>query len=115
MTKAQINKELDARRADILLGFKGDANRVIREANHLIGYLTELVARVPPLSNGYNIEDPIHYNAVLRIIEAVEGSHRDMRRVWDEPHAERRAQLILIDSIADRIKESPAIAEGGSK
>jgi hypothetical protein len=113
MTKAQISKELEAKRADILLGFKGDANRVIREANHLIGYLQELVARVPALSNGYNIEDPVHYNAILRIIEAVEGSHRDMRRVWDEPHTERRAQLILIDTIADKIKDAAPKAEGG--
>jgi hypothetical protein len=108
-----IAAELAARRADVMLGLTGDANRVVREANHLIGYLQELVARVPASMKQFDIDDPVHYNAILRIVEAVEGSHRDMRRVWDEPHTERRAQLILIDTIADKIKDAAPKAEGG--
>lgn len=108
-TAARINGEfaadLEARRKDVLFGLADDAKRVIREANNLIGYLTELVARVPASIKEFDIDNPAHYNAILRIVEAVEGTERDMRRVWDEPHAAGRAQLILIDTIADRIKE----------
>ena len=101
----KIGDELAAKRADVLLGMNGDANRVRREAQNLADYLTQLIARLPILRKDFDIDNPEHYNAILRMVESVEGAHVQMRRIWDEPHAAGRAQLILIDTLADRIKE----------
>lgn len=88
-----------------MLGMAGNANRVRREAQSLADYLTQLIGRLPARMAEFDIDNPEQYNAIVRMVEAVEGSNRAMVQLWGEPHAAGRAQLILIDTLADRIKE----------
>lgn len=105
----QFETELPKYREDVVVGMKGDANRVVREAKSLIGYLQELISRLPGDMKQVDLDDPVQYNAILRIVEAVEGSHRDMTQSWTRRHDAARAQLSILNLIADRLpKAEPA-------
>ena len=107
-TTNEMAKAIEAIREDVLYGLKGDANRVVREAKSLIGYLQELIARLPGDMREFDINDAAQYNAIIRIVEAVEGSDRDMTRTWKDAHAAGRAQLQMADLIADRLPKAEA-------